>query len=285
MLVISKCTSYDQKELIKSPIWNSIPKSVKSKKIFIKPNLVTPMTIYDCVSTTRIEVVSVLIEKLLDLGVKKIVVGDCGFKNQWANTCDSTGYGTLPKRYGIKLIGLQEGEDFHKFTLIRFPEKEDYLSLFGAKISDYVLECDAIISVPKMKIHKMARVTGSIKNLMGIMTNKGNMHPRGNADILHKRLRDLYFLLRDRVIFSVLDGIEGSEFSEQCGIFKKSNVLGISNDMWQLDVAMTKMMGINPKGVAYLEYIRRDLKESFDLVKIGKEFVTHYEEAMRYKNG
>lgn len=254
--------------------------AVKGKRVFIKPNLVCPPTKWDIASTTRVEVIQMIIEVLKDEGCQEIVVGDCGFKDQWELTLKLSGYDKLVKRYGVELIGLQEGENFHKFTLVRFPGKT-YKSLFGARISDFVLDCDMIIDVPKLKVHSMAFVTGSIKNLMGIMAQKGSMHPKGSHSILHKRLHDLYFLIRDRVSFIIMDGIEGSAYCEQYGIPVQSNLLIYGTDMWQVDSEASLVMGIDPDKVPYLRYIRSSLKAS--PVRVNKKFIKRYERPLAWR--
>jgi len=246
--------------------WAGFP-IVKGRQIFIKPNLVMPPTKYESASCTRIEVVRLVIEKCLNEGAKPgdIIVGDCGFKDQWELTMECSGYRSLETDYGVKVICVQEGENYHKYTLHRIP---GYMSLFGIKISDFVLNADVVIDVPKMKIHNTAGITGAIKNMMGVISPKGSMHPNGSAVILHKRLRDLYTLMRSRVGFIVLDAIEGSEYAECGGIPVVSNVLVSGTDMWEVDCILAQLMGINPVEIQYLEYIRTKDKGAIPFPKI-----------------
>jgi uncharacterized protein (DUF362 family) len=190
--MIHRISSYDDLYLgnIPSEFWEGFPK-VSGKKVFIKPNLVTPPVKWDKASTTRVEVVDLVIQYLNSQNCHNIIIGDCGFKDQWELTVQASGYQNLVDKYNVQLIGLQEGPRFHEFTLVRL---DNYLSLFGAKFSNVMMEADIIINIPKLKVHKMALVTGAIKNMMGCMTQKGSMHPKGNISILHKRLHDLYFL-------------------------------------------------------------------------------------------
>lgn len=265
-------------ETIKVPsqVWGGLS-GIKGKRIFIKPNLVNPITNYNPWSTTRVEVIEFIIEKLLSYDPKEIIVGECGFKDQWEATIQSTDYDELPEKYPIvKLIPLQDGANFHKFTLKRIP---DYRSLFGVKFSDYLLESDVIINVPKLKVHNMALVTGAIKNMMGTMAQKGSMHPKGNDLILHKRLADLYLVTNEMVDFVVMDGIVGCEYSEQSGVPVNSGVLIFGTDQWEVDVAAAKLMGINPEDVKYLKYIRND----FESIKVKSSLIKNYEKPLKYR--
>lgn len=262
MVSLHKCSDYKNLRRMKAEIWPS-SSFFYGKRIFIKPNLVVPISKWEQASTTKLELVEMVIECLKDEGCHSIMVGDCGFKGQWIETIKSSGYDVLPKKYGVELIGLQEGENYHKFSLIRFKDKGDYLSLFGAKFSDYMLDYDCVVNLPKLKVHKMALVTGAIKNMMGCMINKGNMHPRGDANILHKRLRDLYFLIQDRVKLCIMDGIEGSEYSEHYGLPRKVGIILVSKDMWEMDCCEAHAIGIDPKDVPYLNLIQKDVKRDF----------------------
>lgn len=285
-------------EEVPDNFWEDFPE-VEGKKIFIKPNLVVPPTPWERSSTTRIEVVRLVIQKLIEDGASEIIIGDCGFRHQWQKTISLSGYDSLPKEFPIvRLVGLQEPENFHRYNPYRLIpsmvpslgvtdsqqtvvelslERKPYLSLYGAKLSEIATSCDIFINIPKLKVHKLAHITGAIKNIMGIMAQKGSMHPKGDYGILHKRLRDLYFLTRDMVHFCVLDGIEGSEYSETGGLRQLSGVLVSSIDPWDLDIATAILVGIKPQEIPYLEYIRRDLKRSFDEIEVPEHLIQKYE--------
>jgi uncharacterized protein (DUF362 family) len=277
-------------ENIPQEFWKYFP-DCRGYKVFVKPNLVAPPTKWDIASCTRVEVVSLVIEYLIENGANSIVVGDCGFKDQWEHTIKISRYDQLPKKYGVELIGLQEGPNFHDFTLMR---KDDYLSLFGAKFSNHMLDCDFVVNIPKLKVHYMALVTGAIKNMMGTMTQKGSMHPRASSEVLHKRLHDLYFLIKERVAVCVMDGIEGSEYAEQYGIAKKANILTSTDDMWNMDVAAAIIMGIPPESVKYLDYIRNSpkldvtrnsIKRNFSEIVVPPDLVVPFERPLGHLPG
>jgi uncharacterized protein (DUF362 family) len=264
MLRIEKIDSYDLEVLRKAAFWKWLP-DFKNKSVFIKPNLVMPPTIREQATTTHVNIVKVVIEKLKDLGAINIVVGDCGFKGQWKKTITLSGYDSLEKEYGICLIGLQEQPNLHYFTMIRAKgysfntliTDKGYMSLFGFKFSNFALGADCIVNLPKLKKHKMVGITGSIKNLMGIMSEKGSMHPNANEEILHKRLVDLYLTLKDKVIFSLVDGIVASDYAETLGVPVRKNVLIYGDDMFEVDKACAEQWGLDPMNINYLKYINQ----------------------------
>lgn len=260
---------------VSSKFFKDFP-NVDGASVFIKPNLVSPRSRWDYPSTTHVKVIELVIQKLVEGKAKHILIGDCGFKDQWEATMQSTRYDQLVKKYNVEIIPLQDGPNFHMFTLRRL---DKYRSLYGVKFSNFVLGCDMVINVPKMKVHCMAGVTGAIKNMMGTMAQKGSMHPKADSKILHKRLADLYELTKTMVQFIVMDGIVGSEFSEQCGRPVESGVLISGTDQWEVDVAATKLMGINPKQIDYLRYIRTD----FDSVQVPEHLIKTYEMPLSYR--
>lgn len=255
--------------------WDGLP-DVKGASVFIKPNLVSPKSRWDYPSTTHVKVVELVIQKLVEGKAKHILIGDCGFKDQWEATMQSTRYYKLVEKYNVEIVPLQDGPNFHMFTLKRL---EKYRSLYGVKFSNFVLGCDMVINVPKMKVHTMAGMTGAIKNMMGTMAQKGSMHPKADSKILHKRLADLYELTKTMVRFVVMDGIVGSEYSEQCGRPVESGVLISGTNQWEIDVMACRLMGINPNQIAYLKYIN----SGFDEVKAPpKDLIRKYEMSLSY---
>ncbi len=268
-----ECPKYGALALKNTPnkFWKGFPK-VAGASVFIKPNLVSPITKWDRYSTTRVEVVELIVKKLLKEKAKRIVIGECGFKDQWEATMESTKYlRLLDLSKKVEIIPLQDGPNFHKFTLQRIP-KGEYKSLYGVKFSNYLLECDMVINVPKMKVHNMSVITGAIKNMMGTMAQKGSMHPRGSSEILQKRLSDLFYLTSRMVDFTVMDGIIGAEYCEWGGRPVKSGVLISGTDQWAIDVAAAKLMGIKPSKVPYLRYIN----ENFAEIKVPKKLIKKY---------
>lgn len=255
MISVAEVRDYSESFILNADIWGGFP-DVSRRSVFVKPNLVTPPTFWDTQSITHPSVVAAVLSRLRDAGAREIVVGCCGFKGQWERTCELSGYSEMVARYDAKLVCVQDGENYHKYTMVRFDKKGEYLSLFGTKVSDFFLSADVVINLPKMKVHNMAGVTGAIKNLMGVISPKGSMHPGGAETILHKRLRDLYKLLRDRVHWTLMDGIIGAEFAEQYGVPREAGLLISGTDMFQVDWAAAYYMGFPPAGISYLRYIR-----------------------------
>lgn len=279
----SLCPSYSSSILYKSSkdLWDGLP-NCKNKSVFVKPNLVSPPSKWDYQSCTHVEVTRMVLKRILEDDPESIVVGECGFKNKWQETMTLSGYPDLLKLDPrIQLIALQDGENFYKFTLERL-KKGQYLSLYGVKFSDYLLDCDFTINIPKLKVHAIALITGAIKNMMGTMSQKGSMHPHSSIDIIHKRLRDFYLLIQPKVAFCLMDGIIGAEYSEQYGVPVSSNLLISETDCWRMDCAAASAMSISPQEVQYLKYIKSHLKEDWPEL-IPEELRKPYEKPLAWR--
>lgn len=254
--MIVPCSDY-RKVLDSAAGWAGWP-DVGGKVVFLKPNLVFPPIGFDKWSVTNPAILCAVLSRLRDERARLILVGDCGFKGQWGPTIEAAGYDQICRHYGASLICVQDGDNYHRYSLRRL---ENYRSLYGSLVSNYVLAADVVINLPKMKVHSMCVVTGAIKNMMGVIRPKGAMHPRSANDVLHRRLADLYYLMKPIVSYVLMDGIVGSEYAEHWGRPRRANVLIAGRDMWTVDCQASEVMGFHPAEVGYLRMIHEDRKE------------------------
>ena len=123
--------------------------------------------------------------------------------------------------------------------------------------------------------------TGAIKNLMGCVSPKGSMHPRGSVDILHKRLRDLYYLLRNRIAWVLLDGIVGAEYSEQYGTPKFAGILASGSCMFEIDATGAQIVGYLSRDIEYLRLIEQ--QQGWGVPRIAPRWRRDFERSLYYK--
>ena len=136
------------------------------------------------------------------------------------------------------------------------------LALKKVKVARTSLEC-TIISVPKLKLHRMATVTLSLKNMMGVLASKGSMH-RGS---LSKNIVDLTSVIKPRI--SVIDGIIAGEGHETSGNPVEMNLVIVGTDPVAVDAVGAAVMGVSPCDVKHL--VLADKKElgTIDFEKIA----------------
>jgi uncharacterized protein (DUF362 family) len=124
------------------------------------------------------------------------------------------------------------------------------LALKKVKVAKTALE-SVLISVPKLKIHRLATVTLGIKNLMGALASKGSMH-NGR---LSENIADLASVLRPSL--TVIDGIIAGGGHETSGNPVKMDLVIAGADPVAVDAVGAAVMGIQPTEVKHLVLVER----------------------------
>jgi uncharacterized protein (DUF362 family) len=122
----------------------------------------------------------------------------------------------------------------------------DPLSLKKVKVAKTALE-STIISVAKLKPHRIATVTLSLKNMMGALASKGTMH-RGVS--LSENIVDLASVLKPSV--AVIDGIIAGEGHENSGSTVEMNLVIAGTDPVAVDAVGAAVMCVEPSEVKHL---------------------------------
>ena len=124
---------------------------------------------------------------------------------------DSPGLGrpdAVAKRAGLAQVAEEMGIPMADFTVgetVSFPEGQ-LLRQFN--IAKGALDCDGLVSLPKMKAHQLTRFTGAVKNQFGCIPGllKGEFHARmSDMDRFARMLVDLNLFLKPRLY--IMDGI------------------------------------------------------------------------------
>ncbi len=211
--------------------------------IVIKPNIVRPVSPEEGI-TTDARVVEAVIEYLRDKGVDDIIISEGGNPGT-DKAFKKLGFKELAKRQEVGLVNLNK-DDWEE---VHIP---DAVALNKVKVAKTVLECDGIINVPKLKIHHMAQVTLSLKNLMGVIVdNRGLiMH-----DKIDEKIVDLASLFKP--VLNVVDGIVGAEKDEVVGDPVESKVIIAGNDMVSVDAVGSAVMGLDPVTIRHVNMAGR----------------------------
>lgn len=208
-------------------------------RVLIKPNCVRPVHPKTGV-TTDSRVLEGVLEFVESCGASEIVIGEGGNPGT-DRAFDVTGIRDVAARHDIKLINLNKDEGIE----VSIPSGS---ALRKVKIAKSVLASTCIVNVPKLKIHHMAQVTLSMKNLMGaIVGDRGAiMHLR-----LDEKLVDLASFLKPKL--NVIDGIVGAEMDEVLGRPVPMNVVIAGADMVATDVVGSAVMGVDPSTVRHIQ--------------------------------
>ncbi|MCM8790969.1 MAG: DUF362 domain-containing protein [Candidatus Omnitrophica bacterium] len=232
-----RCASYDPDAVYESvkravDLVGGIGSFVKQgMKVLLKPNLLSERPPEDAVDTHP-EVVRV-VARLVKIAGGEPVIGDA-----------PGGYGknieAIFEKSGIRRVAKEEGIGLVKFTSSRFIE--------GIPITNYVFDCDRIISLPKLKTHSITVLTAGIKNMFGTVTGlyKAETHSRApREEDLVKILAKVFSIAKPHL--TVLDGIVAMDGDgPAAGDPKSMKLVMASPDAVAIDACVAKIVGLNP---------------------------------------
>ncbi len=210
----------------------------RSKPILIKPNYINSKNPLTGITTDG-RVVEGVVKFLRGHDFENISIGEGSGFGETFEAFKVAGLDTVAERWGVRLVDLNRDE----FVEVSPPEP---LSLKEVRIAKTALESQ-IVSVPKLKPHRIATVTLSLKNMMGALASKGSMHAGLS---LSENIADLASVLRPRL--SIIDGIVAGEGHETSGNPVEMNLVVAGTDPVAVDAVGAAIMGILPSDVKHL---------------------------------
>jgi len=208
------------------------------KPILIKPNYINSRHPSTGITTDSRVIEGIVKFLKVERKIENIIIGEgTGFGDTF-QAFKVAGVDSVAERYGVKLIDLNEDE----FVEVHPPNP---LSLKKVRVAKTALK-STIISVPKLKPHREAVVTLSLKNMMGALASKGSMH----IGLLSKNIVDLASVLKPSL--AVIDGIIASEGDELSGNPIEMNLVIAGIDPVAVDAVGAAVMGIEPTEVKHL---------------------------------
>ncbi|MGW8323554.1 MAG: DUF362 domain-containing protein, partial [Thermodesulfobacteriota bacterium] len=224
------------------------PGALSGKRVLLKPNLIDTRLPGEHINTHPL-VVRGAAEAMRRFGASEIIVGEAV-----AHVRDSI--------MALQLSGLAEileedniaYKDVNNDTLITLPNSGRYQRLRSFTFPISAVEADWIVSLPKMKTHHWAGVTLAMKNLFGLMPGvvygwpKNVLHVNG----IQPSILDINATIKPH--FAIVDGIVGMEGDGPlAGSSVKSGVLVIGRNLPAVDATCSRIMGIDPLSIDYLE--------------------------------
>jgi uncharacterized protein (DUF362 family) len=228
----------------------SLGVEVHRRKVVIKPNLIADLP-YPV--TTPTDTVEALVKFFKDDN-QLIVAEGSGFDDTHT-IYRNQGYVELVNYHGVELVDLNSAE----FEVLKKAEAA-VLKRFEFPL---VLKGAYLISAAVLKQHSAARVTLSLKNMLGatIGRGKGRFHKMGLeesiVDINRYKLPDL----------AVIDG-RLSLSSELGGERKRFDVVIFSKDPVAADVVGATTLGLDPSTVEHIKLAQKAKLGVCDLKKI-----------------
>jgi uncharacterized protein (DUF362 family) len=169
--------------------FGGIQKVVKrGQRVVVKVNISFNRT-PDQAATTNPELVGALVRLCREAGAREVLVLDHTIDN--GKMClDSSQMEEAVKRAGGKMKVINSERDYRE---VEIPQGR---ALKMALVSKDILDADVFINVPIAKVHNSATTTLSMKNLMGIVWDRGEFHWKG----LHQCIADMSTLVKPDLI-------------------------------------------------------------------------------------
>lgn len=167
---------------------------------------------------------------------------------------DSPGFGKAEPN--LKKSGLKEAGDSMGFVLADFDSgrpisHKEPLLVKKFDIANGVLDCDGLVSLPKLKTHGLVRYTGAVKNQFGCVPGllKAQYHAKlPDPYDFATMLVDLNTLIKPRLY--VMDGVMAMEGNgPRSGRPRQLGVLLLSTDPIALDATACRIICLDPEVV------------------------------------
>lgn len=137
-------------------------------KVVLKPNIGWDKT-PEMAANTNPDLVAGMVKLCLAAGAKEVVVFDNSCDN-WIKCYDKSGIKKAVEAAGGKMV---PGSDESYYVDYNLPRA---VKLKKIKIHKAILDCDVWFNMPVLKHHGGAKMTVSMKNLMGIVWDRGIFH-------------------------------------------------------------------------------------------------------------
>jgi len=263
---VVKCTDYS-KEDVRSAVdktfsfFDGIENVIKKgSKVLLKPNFLKESSPRKCI-VTHPAVIEAVAEAVLEAGATPIIG-------------DSPAFGSVVKV--AKRIGLDKFAEKHGIDIIEL-DKPRKVSIncggkdFSLTVSGRALDVDAIINLPKLKVHVQVLFTAGVKNLYGCVSGKQkawrHLKSKNDLEWYADMLIANYQLVKP--VFTIVDAVTAMEEKGPTGGKPKDVSLLVGGiDVIAVDRVVTELLSVRPEDVPILRAAKRLGIGEQDLSKI-----------------
>ncbi len=217
--------------------------------ILLKPNLInaSPHPI-----TTPPACCEAIIKYIRKNSSAKIVIAEgCGEANlETPEVFKALGYAALAEKYGVGLVDLNDAP----VKLVKNPA----CSVFAEMYLPEIAFSHYIISVPVLKVHSLAKMTGTLKNMMGFAPPKyySGRYGSWKKAVFHHKMQQSITDLNTYIVpdLSVMDGSIGmAEFhlgGAHCDPPVNKIIAGYNP--WQVDRKAAELLGLDWRKISHI---------------------------------
>jgi len=210
-------------------------------KVVLKPNFSVPRLSEEACTTNPVLVAS-MVKICLQAGAKEVKVIDHPFTNHII-CLEKSGIKKAVTAAGGKVYALNNGIDQY-FQLVKVNGK----MLGDVYFSKDVLEADVFINMPILKHHNITEVTMGLKNMMGLVWDRGVFH----SSDLDRCIAELIAFKKPTL--TILDAVRGITANGPMGPgpIKEYNQLILGVDPVAVDAYGAYIFGKKPEKLHYL---------------------------------
>lgn len=215
--------------------------------VLLKPNLLTSESPGSLVITDY-RFFEAVVRVITDYATE-ISFGDSPGYGDPGRAAEKSGLLEVARRYGVKLADFRQGVE---------ARLEEPLLVRNWIVARAALEADVLITVPRLKTHALAFLTGAVKNQFGCLPglNKAAMHTRmPDPASFSKMLLDLNRLVGTS--FAFLDGIKAMQGNgPRNGSPYQLNAIILGQSVTAVDAVAARLIGYDPLDVPALKEAR-----------------------------
>jgi uncharacterized protein (DUF362 family)/ferredoxin len=271
-VAVEPCDSYDPETVYRAMLkaLDAIGFTARpGTKVLLKPNVIGQNT-PEQAATTHPSVVDAACRYFREHGCS-VSIGDSSAFYQGGGTTagmETTGIAAVAKKHGARLIPFET-------TALREITGGKYLD--PLYISEAVYEHDLVVNLPKLKVHRLARYTGAIKNVYGCISGGTKwlyhiryQHRPDYQEMWGNPLVDVYEAVSPRL--TIMDAVIGldKDGPQATGEPRFTGLLLASTSGPALDVVACRIIGFEPHWVpAVREALARGLTDEEKITILG----------------
>lgn len=214
----------------------------KGARVIVKPNICVAYHTYEYAATTNPWVVGALVKMAYEAGASSVQVMDFPFGGTAEQAYAKSGIDEQVRAAGGEMVSMPG----FKYSSVDIPQG---LSLKSTEAFKDALEADVLIDVPIAKHHGSTRLTLGMKNLMGLILDRGSIHNN-----LGQRIADLTTLFHpaltvvDAVRVLMDNGPTGGNLNDVMQL----DTLIVSPDIVAADSYATTLFGLQPNDISFI---------------------------------
>ncbi len=211
-------------------------------------------------TTTHPELLAEAVRAFREAGAAEVVVYDHILQDLVDPTLEKNGIGPAARKAGAKLA-IYPVRRPGPFRNVRIPGAS---ALATVGILEDVFNADVIVNMPKAKHHSGARLSLSLKNLIGCTADMGKMH----AVNLHRAIAELSTVIRPSLVVMDATSILLDRGPGGPGNVARPGKVIIGADPVAVDAYACGLFGVEPSSVGYITIAQELGVGSADLSKL-----------------